>query len=97
MLQQQLDQVVNMQHCQFDQFLGCLPARRRTLWHGLLHAAAAQRPGRLLISVIDSLANRPFMAPAGSMHEHEHEHGCVSQAKLIMDACTCHFHVCHYV
>jgi hypothetical protein len=38
----------------------------RTLWQGLLQAAAAHRPARLLISVIDSLANKPFMAPAGS-------------------------------
>lgn len=40
-----------------------------TLWQGLLHAAAAQRPGLFLISVMASLENRPFMAPTGAAND----------------------------
>jgi hypothetical protein len=39
------------------------PQQTLTWWQGFVQAAAAHRPGRFLISVIASLANRPFMAP----------------------------------
>lgn len=42
-----------------------------TLWQGLVQAAAAQSPGLFLISVMDSLANSPFMAPTHMQKRHK--------------------------
>jgi hypothetical protein len=47
-----------------------LGSKGLTLWQGLVQAAAAQRPGLFLISVMDSLANSPFMAPAHAQQRH---------------------------
>lgn len=42
---------------------GPIAHARLTLWQGLVQAAAVHSCGRFLISVNDSLANSPFMAP----------------------------------